>query len=91
MKITGYRTLTEKELDYLTLHRLLRRYGISTKSIDEFLDNKLLNVAGVLSLGLVDTHLSCLMPLCIVCDDSPDYTLRLDQLPENTTKLLIET
>ena len=91
MKITGYRTLTEKERDYLTIHRLLRRYGISTKSIDESLDNKLLCVKGGIPLGLVDTHLSCLMSFCVACNDSPSYTLVLSKLPENTVELLIET
>ena len=91
MQITGYRTLTEKERDYLTIHRLLRKHKISTKSIDESLDNKLLCVKGGIPLGVVDIHLSHLMSFCIACDDSPDYTLRLDQLPEGTTKLLIET
>ena len=91
MKITGYRTLTEKERDYLMIHRLLRKHQISTTSIDEFLDNKLLNVKGGLSLGLVDKHLSRLMRFCVACDDSPSYTLVLDKLPENTVELLIET
>ena len=91
MKITGYRTLTEKERDYLTIHRLLLKYQISTKSIDEFLDNNLLNIKGGLPLGLVDTHLSRLMPFHVAVTDSPNYTIILDHLPENTVKLLIET
>jgi len=91
IKITGYRILTEKERDYLTLHCLLRKYEIPTKDIDEFLNNKLLNVKGGLPLGLVDTHLSRLMPFRVAVTDSPSYTIILDHLPENTIKLLIET
>ena len=91
MKITGYRTLTEKERDYLTIHSLLQKYGIPTTSIDEFLDNSLLNVKGGLPLGLVDTHLSRLMPFRVAITDSPSYTIVLDQLPENTVELYIET
>ena len=91
MKITGYRTLTEKERDYLTIHRILRKHKISTKSIDESLDNKLLCVKGGIPLGVVDIHLSHLMPFCAACNDSPSYTLVLDKLPENTVELLIET
>ena len=85
MKITGYRMLTEKERDYLTIHRLLRRYGISTKSIDEFLDL----LKGNLSPAV--TEYTSLLEFCIACNDSPSYTLVLSKLPENTVKLLIET
>ena len=85
MKITGYRTLTEKEREYLTIHRLLRKYEISTTRIDDFLND----LCG-LPLGLVNSHLSHLMPFCVACNDSPSYTLVLSKLPEGTTDLLIE-
>ena len=38
MRITGYRTLTEKERDYLTIHRLLRKHELPIPEIAEFLD-----------------------------------------------------
>ena len=87
MKITGYRTLTEKERDYLTIHRLLRKYEIQTTSIGDDLLNELCG----LPLGLVNSSLAHLMPFCLADTDSPNYTIVLDHLPENTVKLLIET
>ena len=89
MKITGYRTLTEKERDYLTIHRLLRKHKLPIPEIAEFL-NALIK-KGFITLPDRPLQYDSLLPFCVVCDDSPDYTLRLDQLPENTVKLLIET
>lgn len=77
MKITGYRTPTEKERDYLTILRLLQKYGIPASEIKEFLKG------GVYSSDSVE--------FCIVDDSFPNYTIFLDQLPKNTTELLIET
>ena len=85
MKITGYRTLTEKERDYLTIHRLLRKYGIPTIGHDELLDP----MKGNLSPAV--TEYTSLLEFCVACSDSPSYTLVLDKLPENTIELLIET
>lgn len=90
MKITGYRPLTEKERDYLMIHRLLRKYEIPISSIDEFLNNRLLNKKGGLPLDLVSLHLSRLMPFRIACHDSPTHTIILNELPEGTTELFIE-
>ena len=84
MKITGYRTLTEKERDYLTLHRLLQKYQIiiATSEINEFLK-------WGLSTNLI--YSSDSVEFCVVDDNLPNCTIILNQLPEGTTELLIET
>ena len=82
MKITGYRTLTEKERDYLTIHRLLHRYGMKHSEINEFLKDGL-------SINLV--YSSDSVEFCVIDDDFSSCYLHLNQLPEGTTKLLIES
>ena len=82
MKITGYRTLTEKERDYLTVHRLLQKYQIMAASeIDEFLKG---------GLSVNSTYSSDSVEFCVVNNNLSSYTIILDQLPEGTTELLIE-
>lgn len=88
MRITGYRTLTEKERDYLTIHRLLRKYQISTMKIAEFDEEFLSALKGYLPSAYADP--SILVEFNIVITPEFDYTIFLDQLPENTIKLLIE-
>ena len=82
MKITGYRTLTEKEHDYLTIHRLLQKYGISTLEINKFLK-------GGLSTNSIYSNDS--VEFCAVNNNLSVHTIFLGQLPEGTTELLIET
>lgn len=82
MRITGYRTLTEKERDYLTIHRLLHKHQIiPTSEVKEFLK-------GGLATDLVYSSVS--VEFCVVDDNLPNCTIVLDQLPENTTELFIE-
>lgn len=89
MKITGYRTLTEKERDYLTIRRLLRRHGVPITELGMIATDLLNELRGDLSPAVtVDTSL---IQFCITCGNSPDYHLRLNELPENTIELYIET
>ena len=78
MRITGYRTLTEKEHNSF---RLLRKHRIPAMHIDGFLK--------VLKGELPPINPDSIMEFCVVCNSSSNYHLRLDQLPKNTTELLI--
>ena len=85
MKITGYRTLTEKERDYLTIHRLLRKHKIPTSSFDDLLDI----LKGEVASSLYSSNL--LLEFCVTNINSEKHMLYLDKLPANTEKLVIET
>jgi len=89
MKITGYRTLTEKENDYLILCGLLQKYKLE---IPEFLDvlRGRISPEGKVNLELAQLRFRPDLPFCITCGDLSSYTIVLDQLPENTTRLFIE-
>ena len=73
MRITGYGPPTEKECNYPTIRRILRKHRIPTSEIGDL-------------LGKLNGE----MTFCLIIDE-PTCTLILDQLPEGTTKLLIET
>ena len=89
MKITGYRTLTEKERDYLTLHRLLRRYGVPITELGMVATDLLDELRGNLSPAI--TRDTSLLQFRIVETSASSYRIRFNQLPEGTTELLIET
>jgi len=94
MRITGYKPMTEKENDYLLIHGLLQKYGIPNVSIYKLLDPLRGNLDPVGS-ELINLHVLLLdyaLPtsFCVIDDDSSTHTIILDQLPKNTTKLLIE-
>lgn len=82
MKITGYRTLTEKECDYLTVRPLLEKHGMLVEDIQELLGVKL-------SPKIV--HPNTEVDFCVICDSSEELFLRLSTLPENTKELYIRT
>ena len=85
MHITGYRTLTEKERDYLTIHCLLRKHKIPTSSFNDLLDM----LKGEVASSLCSSNL--LLEFCVINTNSEKHIIYLDKLPANTEKLLIET
>ena len=94
MKIAGYRTLTERERDYLTIRCLLQKYGmlecgVSYLNIAQDLDK--LREDLCLPVGSVLNSVTQLLEFRLAYNDSPDYHLRLNELPEGTTELFIET
>ena len=85
MRITGYRKPTEKEHDYLMIHHLFRKHGIPTTSIDSLLD--------ILSGELCSDRAAPdqLVQFHFIRGCSQMCIIHLDDLPENTTRLIIET
>ena len=90
MKITGYKRMTERENDYLIICGLLQKYELK---IPKFLDVLRGNVSpdGKVNLEVALLQYRPLLSFCVTCGDSPDYHLRLNELPEGTTELFIET
>lgn len=90
MHITGYKRMTEKENDYLVICGLLQKYELE---IPEYLDVLRGNVSpdGKVNLEVALSQYWPELPFCVVNNDFPTYRLRLNQLPENTAWLLIET
>ena len=91
MHITGYRILTEKERDYVTIYCLLRKYGMLKDEVPTLTIPRLLDeLRGGVPFGVI-LHPDTLLQFCLADTDSPSYTLVLSKLPENTVELLIET
>ena len=88
MKITGYRTVTEKERDYLTIRRLLRRYGVPITELGMIATDLLDELRGDLSPAV--TEYTSLLQFRVIETSAANYRLRFNQLPEGTTELLIE-